>query len=279
MEKVIKRLFDACTGKQKKKYNACVVSNKGKIRNINEDNFFCDGYFNRDFDKREVIYKAELSERVPFAVGVFDGMGGTQAGEAAAYIAVSLMSQYCQKIQERKETFDGNDLLNHMNQCILSEAKKRAKTMGCTAVILAFEPERIRIYNVGDSRAYSYQDHNLRQISVDHTVENSIRRIQNGIKGNEKGEWIKGTKHVLTQHLGIPEEEFIIEPAVSPVLEVKSGDIFLLSSDGLTDKVSEQKIASILDKSLKLNEKAGQLVQAAMDAGGEDNITVLLVEM
>ena len=93
--------------------------------------------------------------------------------------------------------------------------------------------------------------------------------------GETKQEW----KHILTQYLGIEEEEFILEPAVSEDIPVEEEDMFLLCSDGLTGMVSEEEMVRIMSQRVLPEEKAENLKKAALAAGGKDNVTIVLIQI
>lgn len=156
--------------------------------------------------------------------------------------------------------------------------KKISKGMGSTAVLLNYEFGKVRVTNLGDSRAYLFRNKKLHQLSVDHTTENHMREIQKSM-GISKSIEESGMQHALTQHLGIPEEEFLLEPAESEWIPVQKGDLFLLCSDGLTNMVKNDQIAEILGARASLRAKKERLIQEALDNGGKDNITVILLEV
>ena len=128
--------------------------------------------------------------------------------------------------------------------------------------------------NIGDSRIYLYRDGALIQLSTDHSV--LARMIRMGQITEEEAK-THPLRHQITQHFGIRPEEMVLEPAVVQE-EVQTGDVYLLCSDGLTDMVDDEEILQYLGSDLSLTEKVKQLVQRAVDAGGRDNITVVLIE-
>ena len=93
-----------------------------------------------------------------------------------------------------------------------------------------------------------------------------------------RAQGITNRKPGLTQFLGIEEEEYIIEPHIIE-LKLKSKDLYLLCSDGLTDMCSEEEITEILDKKDSLKIKTRQLAEAALNHGGRDNITIILCQI
>ena len=116
------------------------------------------------------------------------------------------------------------------------------------------------IYNLGDSRAYIFTN-KLIQVSKDHTLS--------PINGQEKG--------ALMQHLGIMKSEMEIEPFIIDNIELKKNSYVLLCSDGLYDMVDDKKIEEILSSKIKDSKKVNSLLKEALDKGGKDNITFLLV--
>ena len=148
--------------------------------------------------------------------------------------------------------------------------------MGSTVTILKYKDDKIAMYNLGDSKGFLYRDGKLFQMTTDHTETASMKRMNDMIGGFNEGK----AKNTLTQYLGIEEDEFIVEPGVSEVVAVSQGDIAMLTSDGLTGMVDRESIIDILqNEQLPLEERAKILVEKAVEAGGKDNITVILVKM
>ena len=132
-------------------------------------------------------------------------------------------------------------------------------SMGTTAAILRFTDTQAGMCNVGDSKIYLFSDGNLIQLSYDHV----------GIS-------VGGRKPPLTQNLGIPETDMIIEPYVA-LGDYASGNLFLLCSDGLTDMVTTERIAEVLKN--KPKKAAKILLQEALDNGGRDNVSFILIKV
>ena len=257
-------------------YTISVGTIKGSFRENNEDNFYCYGIFKEDLLQNDFSYSGIVSETSLIA-GVFDGMGGTENGKMAAYIAVKYLDTYAKLIHEMERAFDGIYVLKKINQCICAGMKRNSVNMGSTAVILVCNSERLQVFNLGDSKAYMFRDGILTQLSVDHTAENCLKEIQKslGISGESQ---VSCSKNTLTQYLGIPEDEFMIEPAVSEKVWIKKNDIYMLCSDGLTSVVSEQQMTEILSLPVDLEAKKNRLIKAAQENGSKDNITVVLVQ-
>jgi serine/threonine protein phosphatase PrpC len=142
--------------------------------------------------------------------------------------------------------------------------------MGTTLAGLVTEGQRVLVFNVGDSRCYRLRKRKLEQISQDHSlVEEQVRM---GRITHEEA-LLSPLRNVITRALGT-------QPSVEPdlfELEAEAGDIFLLCSDGLTGEVSDSQLEALLAADLPLDEICANLVDAANQAGGHDNITCLLV--
>lgn len=143
--------------------------------------------------------------------------------------------------------------------------------MGTTLVALLAKPERALIAHVGDSRAYLLRGETLKQLTEDHSLVNELIR-----SGQISPEEAKGhpRRNVLTRALGT-------EPSVAPdlyELEWSAGDLLLLCTDGLTNMINEPDIFHTLRGEGDLDAKAERLVKQALDAGGDDNISVILVQ-
>jgi len=240
-----------------------VLCEKGKIRQTNQDNFWCAGVFlESDNNGLDVPLAGIAESKMLPAFAVFDGMGGEQQGEVAAYIAAKKFDAlYNDASKVDIKAF----LLNactDINQAICAYAKSQSiRSSGATAAMLMFGKKEIYICNIGDSRIYQYSGKTLTQITQDHS-ETSI----------------KGRKPLLTQNLGIPKEEFIIAPYVAKGF-YGNWDRYLICSDGLTDMVSDEGIAKIMSENTDVKICAKALMQAALKAGGRDNITVILCEV
>lgn len=243
----------------------------GCVRKNNQDNFYCNGAYKvmgRD------TYKHCENHVASGLYAVFDGMGGLSFGEEASYLAVKALERY-QYEHVADHIFDGEDALQYLNEAVCREVRKRQADMGSTAVILEYTDGWVRTYNVGDSKCFLVRSEKMLQLTKDHTEWESMKRIYEKSK-MEKCEW---GRHVLTQYLGIEEEEFFIEPFISEKIPVKKGDLFLLCSDGLSEFVSCENIKQVLTGKGFLEDKGETLLDFAKKAGGKDNITIVILEM
>ncbi len=233
------------------------ASHVGRVRSINQDNFICNGRYIESDGANIFSLEGSVAVHGPYLFGVFDGMGGEECGEIASYIAA----------KEAALTRFGNngisDLLEYcktVNQAICKHAEDYSiSSMGTTAALLLFSKNGIDLCNIGDSRIFRYADDILEQISQDHVSISAF-----------------GTKPPLTQNLGIPPSQLVIEPYFSQG-GYSIGDKYLICSDGLTDMLTNDEITAVLKQSEE--QTACVFVEEALKNGGKDNVTVILLEV
>ena len=258
------------------KIRFAVETNPGNVRSNNEDNYYIKGDFREDTDEGEIFFEGVSHGSGRFLAAVFDGMGGMEHAERASYLSAAVMDHYCER-HIKKPDFDSKRLIHHMNKRVVKENEASRGRMGSTVVFLTFENGIATSYNVGDSRSYLMRDGILRQISEDHTEQAQMKKIAaaRGLSYDPA----RGRGHVLTQCLGVPQEEFIIEPYVSDEIILEKGDVFLLCSDGLHNMLTDEQIAFIIGHDMPLRDRRRQLIRKTMAAGGRDNVTVILIEV
>ena len=159
------------------------------------------------------------------------------------------------------------------NRAICDQIGKIGKRSGATLTTLLLADGEAYAANIGDSRCYLYRDGCLSRLSEDHTAVQ--RLIALGIIEPAEAK-THPERHRLTQHLGIFPDELIIQPHTVQ-LPVRPGDRFLLCSDGLTDMLEEEDLSALLRSQTAAPACAAALYQLAMQRGGKDNISVLLV--
>ena len=255
-----------------------VSEDKGKVRKNNEDNFYLNGVHLDRVNRENSDTFCDASKNSVKVYAVFDGMGGEELGEEASLIAAEVTKKTHNKINE-KSCSDIDEAIglsiDEANTLICEKMKENGKKrIGATYTSLVINDGVAKIYNVGDSRAYLLRDNQLRQLSVDDT---SVQRLINiGVITDEQAR-VHPDRHRLTQHLGIFNHEMIIEPHISKGIVVLPGDKFLLCSDGLTDMVEDSQIEQILNSSGKCKEVSEMLVSKALENGGKDNVTAMVV--
>jgi PPM family protein phosphatase len=234
-------------------YTAAARTDLGRKRSSNEDAF---------------AYSVEHAVYV-----VCDGMGGAAAGEVASSLAVDeLMGQLAVDSGPLTLPAAAEQAIASANQAIYSRASRNHKLsgMGTTLVALITEERRAWFLNIGDSRGYRLRQHQLEQITVDHShVEQQVRLGRMTRSEAERSPF----RNVITRAVGT---QAVVAADVFAI-EVEPGDLFLLCSDGLTRELSDRLIESLLSIDLPLDHLCTRLVDAANRAGGQDNITCLLV--
>lgn len=257
---------------------AGVCSDRGKLSEVNEDNFLfhkkCQNA-NRDRNrlKKGAVFK------MPVLFAVCDGMGGIQNGERASEIVVRKLRE---KIAAMDGTENSTDMLSRIeaavgscNEAVCDEAKKLGP-MGSTLAMLYFSEKEIWLSNIGDSRIYSYYKGVLSQLSVDHNLEEELRTI--GMVSEESRLNRRG-HHELTQYLGIPSTELKIEPHYLS-MEYKLGrTLFLICSDGVSGFIALEQMQDILEKTQGPKNAAIRLVNAAVENGSKDDVTAIVIEI
>ena len=235
------------------------TSHIGKCRKTNQDNLYCNGnYLSYDNCGTDGIIEGTLSPSSQAVFAVFDGMGGEECGEIASYIAAKEAS-----VTPLGEDgiLDLSSFCKRANDKICDYAESNSiSAMGTTAAILLFSKDVITLCNIGDSKIFRYSDGEMEQISKDHVVVAAF-----------------GKKPPLSQNLGIPKELLVIEPYLSQG-RYKNGDRYLICSDGLTDMVPPDEIADVLENH-PIEAAASVLVDKALENGGKDNVTIILLEV
>lgn len=232
------------------------LSDRGKVRPINEDSF-C------------------LPNGQMYLALVADGMGGHQAGEVASDMATSILSELAAKR-------GGKDIsvktavswVRKANAAIYASAQANPaqRGMGTTLTFLYFMHHRVMLGHVGDSRCYRLRDGQLAQLSTDHSLVQEL--VRNGTITQEEAR-NHPYKNIITRALGADEQVQVD----AHDLQLSRSDVFLLCSDGLTDYLTDEELQGILlEQETDLQQKARKMVDIALERGGRDNITVLLLD-
>jgi PPM family protein phosphatase len=205
---------------------------------------------------------------------VADGMGGHNAGEVASKIAVEVTAEYVGAGlgagTQVEEVLRG--ALASANRSILEKASSNPawSDMGTTLLMALAADHKVIIGHVGDSRAYLIGKGKIEQITEDHTFV--YEWLKQGLITKEEAR-SHSARHGLTEVLGV-NDEVEMDVTVWPW----EGDLcMLLCSDGLTDMLDDKEILSIIESASDAQHACDNLVTAANDKGGEDNITVILV--
>lgn len=234
-------------------------SDVGKIRMINED--------------RSTVQTG--IDGLTLAV-VADGMGGHKAGDIASQIAIEVIQEQLQLLHSRlseEECMEKiQSAIRKANQVIyrMSAEKQQFQGMGTTVVVAVASDQKVLISHIGDSRAYKISASGFVQLTEDHSLVNEL--IKRGQLSPEEADH-HPRRNVLTQALGT-EEHVNVE---SHCITWSKNEILLLCSDGLSNLVDSKKMTGILQSAHELDWKVDRLIESALEAGGDDNVTVVLL--
>lgn len=205
--------------------------------------------------------------------GIADGMGGHAAGEVASSTAVEALSSGAARVNpDDPESLVA--LIKEANRAIFEKATKDdlLHGMGTTCTLVLIDAHRAHLAHVGDSRAYLLRDGDLSRLSEDHTLVG--RMVREGQLTEEEA-----AKHpqrsVITRSLGIDSDVRVDLRS----FDVRDGDRIMLCSDGLTSMTGEDTIKRVLQQTKSPQAAADELVDLANEAGGDDNITVVVLDL
>jgi serine/threonine protein phosphatase PrpC len=225
------------------KLRAGARTDVGRVRKGNEDSY--------------------TAEEPLFAVA--DGMGGHQGGEVASSLALETIGKGDGSLEK---------LVREANAAVYRRAAgdPGLAGMGTTVTILRADGDVLRMAHVGDSRAYMLRDGRLQRLTKDHTV---VERLVDEGKLTAQEAEIHPQRSILTRALGVDEALQVDQAAIEP----RAGDRLLICSDGLTGMVDEEHIRHILTEKADPQAAADALVEAANGAGGQDNITAIVIDV
>ncbi len=240
-------------------YRTGYVSVTGNVRDNNEDCCFVDS-------------------RNRFLI-VADGMGGQSAGERASALAVELIPKRLEQLLDFdhgaakavSEALEKSIALANTEIIALSEVEPGLRNMGTTVVMMVRVADRFFFIGVGDSRAYELRGGRLKQLTTDHSLTQAL--LDAGTISAEEAKTHR-YRNVLYKYLGSRDGA---TGGGAVEITPKSGDRFLLCSDGLNDGLGNEEIAAFLKCDDDPQKIAERLVNAALEGGSRDNITCAVV--
>jgi len=244
--------------------NVGACSDKGVVRQLNEDNFYI---------------PMQMNDNSIMLFIVADGMGGHMAGEIASKEAVDAVVDYIKENYEKEASIARSNLINLINESILYANKQiydkslsdiNLNGMGTTFAIALIHNESLYIGHVGDSRIYLLRKGILYQLTRDHSYVEEL--VSSGTITREEAA-NHPQKNIITRALGTEE---IVEIDIC-VRKMYKSDTLILCTDGLTNMVDSETIKATVEGSDSSQEAAEKLVLYANQAGGTDNITVIVV--
>jgi PPM family protein phosphatase len=254
----------SCKGEERgdevTKVKAVFRTDKGRIRSNNEDN-------GGTFVNKDGHYLAIVA----------DGMGGHLAGEVASGMTITLLKELWEKTEGMKTAEEAEkwlkDSILQVNKSLFEHSllNQECEGMGTTIEAVIATEDFTSIAHVGDSRCYILNDVGFKQLTDDHTLVNEL--VRTGQITKEDAEH-HPRKNVILRALGT-EQDVKID---TKTIIFEEGDYLLLCSDGLSNKVSDEEMVNALQSEVSLEEKAAALIDLANQYGGEDNITLIILE-
>ena len=236
------------------------LTDTGKVRSHNEDSV--------------TIVRNGSGE---YLLVVADGMGGHRAGEVASSLAVTHLGKRFSSMSSIGSMLDAvnwlNDNVSEINEAILEYAKNHFDSTGLgTTLVLALLTKDYLIFgNIGDSSGFVLKNHKLHKGTHDHTLVNLL--VEAGDLTEEEAK-VHPKRNVLMKALGASEKVDL------DIFEVeKDVDGLLLCSDGLTTMMTKEQVEKILEEDLTIEEKVSKMIKKCNARGGNDNISVALLEM
>jgi protein phosphatase len=265
--------------------DAGAVSHAGHVRPNNEDQF----YVTRLARSMETMLSSlpprevpDRAEEINYLMIVADGMGGHAAGETASRLAIGAIASLAWEFPDwifRVDKEHTPEIRRRARRVVeqissilfeLGQQDQRLRGMGSTLTAARSYGRDLLIVHVGDSRAYLLRSGRLHRLTKDHTYAQLL--VDTGqIAASDAG--ASRVRHILTNAVGGPSGEVSVD---IDLLRLEDGDRLLLCSDGLTDLVPDDTIATVLNATPASNDACQALLQLALDGGGKDNITVVV---
>ena len=236
------------------------LTDKGCVRAENQDRF-------------------QITETESYtSVVLCDGMGGAKAGSVAAEMAVDAFERYLERCMLEKEPPEPGVILresaSYANIRVYDKSREseQYEGMGCTLVSALLWKGSVTLINIGDSRCYHFSRRGLRQLTVDHSLVEELVRAGEITREEARNH---PRKNVITQAVGL---EYRLHGDIF-YPKVREGDTLLLCSDGLTNMLEKSTIENVLYDFPEPEKAAEKLMALALEAGANDNVTVVLLRI
>ena len=222
---------------------------------------------------QDYVYTSEIPiGNLPNLFIVADGMGGHNAGDFASKVTVETMLKEIEQSVEQNPNAIFEKAINTANECVhrMAATNPELEGMGTTVVAATCVGTVLKVANVGDSRLYVVNKE-IRQITRDHSLVEEMVRMGGLDRANVRNH---PDKNIITRAVGVGdtvEADFF-------TVELEEGDVVMMCSDGLTNMLEDEEIRMLLSGARDIVEKAQELVKAANENGGKDNISVILIE-
>lgn len=242
-------------------WEAAAVTHRGNVRTINEDAVAIDGQILSGAQPASTLFSLSSP---PHVVMVADGLGGHSHGATASQAALRYLTARLEQLATPRQCADAILAANDHLYDLMRQSPAMTG-MGTTLAGAALTSAALLTVNVGDSRVYLHRPQTLFQVSEDDISDIGI------------GASHARSSHVITQALGGASVRTSISPHLQTGPPLAASETLLVCSDGLTDMVPDAIICAALDRGVALTATADALLNAALRAGGRDNVSVILV--
>ncbi len=230
------------------------ITDRGCKRSHNEDDFLTD-------------------DKILF-FGVADGVGGLSGGEVASRMALlsfnSLFKETERQVAQSSIQLRIAEAIESTNNEVFQYSLEHHKRIATTLSLIVFEGNKLHIANVGDSRVYVWRQEKLCQLTTDHTIRQEM--VEKGLIA-EDTQINAEYDHIITRAIGAEAE---IEADITSHAP-ENGDTYLICTDGITSMLSDNTIKMVLQNMTDTKQAGSDLLQKAKEAGGRDNITLILI--
>ncbi|MFT4570119.1 MAG: serine/threonine protein phosphatase PrpC [Hyphomicrobiaceae bacterium] len=239
---------------------ACGLTDRGKVRGDNQDAYWID-------------------PQMRFLV-VAGGLGGLPGGGTASLVAVAEVAALIVESSQNRDSFSSEaaeqqlaKVFHSAHACVVHQGQKGFGTPGMATTLASawITPTRLYSMHCGDSRTYVMRNGAVASVTSDHSVVGELLRTG---RLDPAGAATHPERNILTQVIGgdlTPEPEFTVMP-------LEPGDVVVLCSDGLWDMVSVQEMSEVSSQRTSAPQRAAELQRRALDAGGRDNVTLVLYQ-
>ena len=256
-------------------FQACVISDLGRVRCKNEDNFLLSNRINETYASRLELSVEESNAHEPWHIaGVFDGISSGENAEIASKEAASIFQRVTGSLNETTTAAKADQLIRAAlldASRSISRMKQFGNGVGTTGTVLCTNLKVFKVFHLGDSRAYLIRNHQIFQLTRDQTL--AQLKLDAGLYEKCSSE-IESDSHILTEYIGRNPDGYPVE---SQWIPVQRNDCIVLCSDGLYDMCTDSEIMKITEEMCGAREQARRLVGAALEKGGTDNVTCIVV--
>ncbi|MDD6396602.1 MAG: PP2C family protein-serine/threonine phosphatase [Acutalibacteraceae bacterium] len=253
------------------------VTDIGQKRSSNQDNFFVNNCY---IDHEDILAERfdAVDSMAAHVLAVCDGMGGQADGDIAALIGVSTVSEYAARFDDADSPEEtsrlAKKLIRDANSRVLERSESSGKKMGSTISMLVVTSKFVYACNVGDSEIYHKHRYGIERLSKPHTVAQELVDV-GAISEYQASRSYR--RNQLSQYLGMENPRILKQNEAFTT--VRSGDMLLICSDGISDVLPDHSIYASLSSSRPVSDIADAIIEKALRKGSGDNLTVVIARV